>query len=196
VTLHEVLPKLLLCSRVFGSRCGDHRLHRHRRPKRPAELLRRAADEQPGVSLMLRELVSTDQVDGLVKGAVDIGLLRPIVGRPGIVSRPLMRDRLLVALPADSDLPSGDGPLRLRALEGQPLMMYSTAEARYFHDLVLRLFASSGVRPNITQYASQVPALLAFVEAGCLVAGRMRFSAQKHLLSSHRTMRCGGWESP
>ena len=84
---------------------------------------------------MLRELVSTDQVDGLVKGAVDIGLLRPIVGRPGIVSRPLMRDRLVVALPADSDLPSGDGPLRLRALEGQPLM---------------------------------VPALLAFVEAGCL----------------------------
>jgi DNA-binding transcriptional LysR family regulator len=45
-------------------------------------------------------------------------------------------------------------------------MMYSTAEARYFHDLVLRLFASAGAHPNVTQYASQVPALLAFVEAG------------------------------
>jgi DNA-binding transcriptional LysR family regulator len=129
------------------------------------KLLRRAADEQPGVSLILRELVSTDQMDGLVKGTVDIGLLRPIVGRPGIVSRPLMRDRLVIALPPDSEL-AGDGALPVRALEGQPLMMYSTAEARYFHDLVLRLFASAGAHPNVTQYASQVPALLAFVEAG------------------------------
>ena len=129
------------------------------------KLLRRAADEQPGVSLILRELVSTDQMDGLVKGTVDIGLLRPIVARPGVVSRPLMRDRLVIALPADSAL-SGEGALPVRALEGQPLMMYSTAEARYFHDLVLRLFASAGAHPNVTQYASQVPALLAFVEAG------------------------------
>lgn len=129
------------------------------------KLLRRAADEQPGVSLILRELVSTDQMDGLVKGTVDIGLLRPIVARPGVVSRPLMRDRLVIALPADSEL-SGEGALPVRALEGQPLMMYSTAEARYFHDLVLRLFASAGAHPNVTQYASQVPALLAFVEAG------------------------------
>ncbi|MGF9663353.1 LysR family transcriptional regulator [Arthrobacter crystallopoietes] len=129
------------------------------------KLLRRAADEQPGVSLILRELVSTDQMDGLVKGTVDIGLLRPIVGRPGIVSRPLMRDRLVIALPPGSEL-AGDGALPVRALEGKPLMMYSTAEARYFHDLVLRLFASAGAHPNVTQYASQVPALLAFVEAG------------------------------
>jgi DNA-binding transcriptional LysR family regulator len=44
--------------------------------------------------------------------------------------------------------------------------MYSTKEARYFHDLVLRLFASAGAHANVTQYASQVPALLAFVQAG------------------------------
>ena len=44
--------------------------------------------------------------------------------------------------------------------------MYSTKEARYFHDLVLRLFASAGAHANITQYASQGPALLAFVQAG------------------------------
>jgi DNA-binding transcriptional LysR family regulator len=129
-------------------------------------LLRRSAEDQPGVSLLLRELVSTDQMDGLVKGTVDIGLLRPIVARPGIVSRPVMQDRLVIALPAESPLLEETESLPLRALSGQPLMMYSTSEARYFHDLVLRLFASAGAEPRITQYASQVPALLAFVEAG------------------------------
>ncbi len=130
------------------------------------QLLRRTAEEQPGVSLMLRELVSTDQMDGLVKGTVDIGLLRPIVARPGVLSRLIMQDRLVIAVPADSDLLTGSGSLPVRALKDSPVMMYSTAEARYFHDLVLRLFVSAGVHPNVTQYASQVPALLAFVQAG------------------------------
>jgi DNA-binding transcriptional LysR family regulator len=129
-------------------------------------LLRRSASEQPGVSLLLRELVSTDQMDGLVKGTVDIGLLRPIVARPGIKYRPVMQDRLVIALPAESPLLEEGESLPLQALSGEPLMMYSTSEARYFHDLVLRLFASAGAEPRITQYASQVPALLAFVEAG------------------------------
>ncbi|NMR30846.1 LysR family transcriptional regulator [Crystallibacter degradans] len=129
-------------------------------------LLRRSAEDQPGVSLLLRELVSTDQMDGLVKGTVDIGLLRPIVARPGIVSRPVMQDRLVIALPEESPLLEEAESLPLQALSGEPLMMYSTSEARYFHDLVLRLFASAGAEPRITQYASQVPALLAFVEAG------------------------------
>lgn len=134
-------------------------------------LLRRAAEGMPGVSFILRELVSTDQMDGLVKGTVDIGLLRPIVGRPGVVLRPLMQDRMVVALPEGStilggtDVPAGQ-PLPLGSLDRRPLLMYSTKEARYFHDLVLRLFASAGAHANITQYASQVPALLAFVQAG------------------------------
>jgi DNA-binding transcriptional LysR family regulator len=134
-------------------------------------LLRRAADSMPDVSFVLRELVSTDQMDGLVKGSVDIGLLRPIVARPGIVTRPLMQDRLVVALPVGSSMLGSmsvreGAPLPLGTLDRLPLLMYSTKEARYFHDLVLRLFASAGAHPNVTQYASQIPALLAFVQAG------------------------------
>jgi len=134
-------------------------------------MLRSAAEGMPGVSFVLRELVSTDQMDGLVKGSVDIGLLRPIVARPGVICRPLMQDRLVVALPRGSALlgnmvpPAGE-PLPLGFLDRLPLLMYSTKEARYFHDLVLRLYASAGAHANITQYASQVPALLAFVQAG------------------------------
>lgn len=134
------------------------------------QLLKRAAEIMPGVSFVLRELVSTDQMDGLVKGNVDVGLLRPVVARPGIVSRPIMTDRLVVAIPSGSSilgsLPDMNAPLPLVMLDRLPLLMYSTKEARYFHDLVLRLFASAGAHANITQYASQIPALLAFVQAG------------------------------
>ncbi|MET1034018.1 MAG: LysR substrate-binding domain-containing protein [Arthrobacter sp.] len=128
-------------------------------------ILRLAREHMPGVSLVLREAVSTDQLDMLATGAIDVGLLRPIVSRSGLVTRPLLEDRLVVALPAGHELLTGRGVL-LRELDGLPLMMYSSAEARYFHDLVTRLFDSAGAHANVTQFASQVPALLAFVAAG------------------------------
>jgi DNA-binding transcriptional LysR family regulator len=128
-------------------------------------ILRLARDHMPGVSLVLREAVSTDQLDALSRGAIDIGLLRPIVARAGVQTRPLLADRLVAALPEGHELATGKGVL-LRELDGLPLMMYSTAEARYFHDLVMRLYESAGAHPLVTQFASQVPALLAFVAAG------------------------------
>lgn len=129
-------------------------------------LLRRAAEHMPDVSLTLRELVTTDQMDELVKGTVDLGLLRPLVARPGILTRQIMSERMVAALPADSRLAQKTGPVSLLELDRERLLMYSPTEARYFHDLLLRLFAASGSQPVVIQYASQVPALLALVQAG------------------------------
>ncbi|MET1155342.1 LysR substrate-binding domain-containing protein [Arthrobacter sp.] len=133
-------------------------------------VLRRFAAEYPDVSLVLRELVSTDQMDGLARGSLDIGLLRPTVARPGVQSRPLMEDRLVAALPNASTLLAGTEEVSIADLGKEPLLMYSSKEARYFHELVLRLYAHEGIQPNVTQYASQIPALLAFVAAGLGVA--------------------------
>lgn len=129
-------------------------------------LLRRAAVEMPDVSLVLRELVSTDQMDELMKGTVDLGLLRPLVARPGILTRSIMTERMVAALPSDSRIAKQPGLASLLDFDGERLLTYSPAEARYFHDLLLTLFAASGSVPVIVQYASQVPALLALVEAG------------------------------
>ena len=129
------------------------------------DLLGQASKHLPHVTLVLREAVSVEQLEALSKGAIDIGILRPIVTRPGVVTQLIKKDRLVVALPEGHDLATGKGVF-IRELVGLPLMMYSTGEARYFYDLVLRLFDSVGTRPNIAQIASQIPALLALVAAG------------------------------
>lgn len=128
-------------------------------------ILRKAGAQIAGVSFVLREAVSVDQLDAITRGSIDIGLLRPIVARPGVITRPFLDDRLVAALPEGHALATGEG-VSLRQLDDEPLMMYSTAEARYFYDLVMRLYESAGVHPRVTQFASQVPALLAFVAAG------------------------------
>ncbi|HLS92073.1 MAG TPA: LysR family transcriptional regulator [Microbacterium sp.] len=130
------------------------------------DLMRRAATALPGVSLLLRELVSVDQVEGIEKGTIDIGLMRPLLARPQMRTRPILRERLVVATPADSEVAQRGGPVRLIDLVSEPLLMYSPGVARYFHDLLLSMFVASGVHPRIAQYAGQVPTLLALVSAG------------------------------
>lgn len=126
------------------------------------DLLAQASHHLPNVTLVLREAVSVDQLEALSRGQIDLGLLRPVVTRSGVASTLVRKDRLVVALPEGHRLHTGKGVF-LKEIVGLPLMMYSTGQARYFYDLVLRLFDSVGARPTITQIASQIPALLALV---------------------------------
>lgn len=128
------------------------------------QLLSQAAEHLPDVTLVLREAVSVDQLEALSKGQIDIGLLRPVVNRPGVTTELVRKDRLVAAVPEGHHLETGKGVL-LKEMVDLPLLMYSTGQARYFYDLVLSLFDSVGARPKITQIASQIPALLALVAA-------------------------------
>lgn len=134
------------------------------------DLLRRASAAFPDASLLLRELVTVDQVEAIEKGTVDIGLMRPLLNRPQLKTRPVLRERLVVAAASDTDLAQRGGEARLIDLSDEPLLMYSPGEARYFHDLLLSMFVASGVHPTIAQYAGQIPTLLALVSAGLGVA--------------------------
>ncbi|MCW4465655.1 LysR family transcriptional regulator [Glutamicibacter sp. MNS18] len=128
------------------------------------QLLSTAARKLPHVTLVLREAVSVEQLDALSRGTIDIGLLRPVVNRSGVRTHLVKKDRLVVALPKGHHLATGKGVL-IKEIVGLPLMMYSTNEARYFYDLVLRLFDSVSAKPSIAQIASQIPALMALVAA-------------------------------
>ena len=44
--------------------------------------------------------------------------------------------------------------------------MYAPYEARYFHDLVIELFARSGLLPDYVQHLSQIHSILALVRSG------------------------------
>jgi len=130
------------------------------------ELVRRVSRELPGVSILLRELVSADQMDALDSGIVDVGLLRPLYDRAHISSQPLLEERFVLAVPAGSALAELPDPVFLRDLGDDALLMYSPGTARYLHDLLLTMLLASNVHPRISQYAGQISTLLALVSGG------------------------------
>jgi DNA-binding transcriptional LysR family regulator len=86
-----------------------------------------------------------------------------------LVSLCVAREPLVAALPASHALAQGRLPM-LSDFDRAPFVMYTPLEARYFHDLVADTFSHAGVRPEYTQYTSQIHSMLALVRAGLGVA--------------------------
>lgn len=124
-----------------------------------------AMQEQLGsVSFLLKEMVSGEQMESLLTGRVDIGLLRPPVHRAELDSLRVLRERFIVCSPAS--VPAEDRPRTLAEFDGLPFIMYAPDKARYFHDLLAGLFAGARAEPKRVQYLAQIHSILMLVGAG------------------------------
>jgi DNA-binding transcriptional LysR family regulator len=133
-------------------------------------LLERARTVLPDVKIELREMVSARQMEGLSSGELDLGMARPPLKRPGIVSRPLLHEQLVAALPTDHALAGLTRQLTLADLDGQDFVMYSPVEARYFNDLLISAFTIAGATPRYVQFITQVHTMLVLVRSGIGIA--------------------------
>jgi DNA-binding transcriptional LysR family regulator len=119
----------------------------------------------PNVSLVLNEMVTHDQLEALLSGELDIGLLRPPIARAELAAARVLAEPLLAALPAEHPLAAAPS-VELRDFDQQPFIMYSSHGARYFHDALTALFAEHGVQPRYVQHLVQIHSMLALVRAG------------------------------
>ncbi|AFA75693.1 putative transcriptional regulator, LysR family [Gordonia polyisoprenivorans VH2] len=119
----------------------------------------------PDVKIVLREMVTAAQMEALTGGELDLGLVRPGPGRPGVSSRPLHHERLIAALPDDHDLADAD-ELTIEDFDGRAVVMYSPVDARYFHELLISTFTAVGATPRNVQYVTQIHTMLVLVRSG------------------------------
>ncbi|KRD05179.1 LysR family transcriptional regulator [Mycobacterium sp. Root265] len=133
-------------------------------------LLEQTRSILPDVKLELREMVSSVQVEALMSGEIDLGMARPPLKRPGIVSRPLLHEQLVAALPAGHPLTEQGRQLTLNDLDGQDFVMYSPVQARYFNELLISTFTIAGATPRFVQFVTQVHTMLVLVRSGIGIA--------------------------
>jgi DNA-binding transcriptional LysR family regulator len=125
--------------------------------------------EMPDVDLVLKEMVTTDQMEALSSNRIDCGLVRLPIDRRGVEAVCVSREALMLAVPRDHSLSSGREP-SFNDMDRQPFVMYSPTEGRYFYDLVAGLFRAADIMPNYVQYISQTHTILALVSAGIGIA--------------------------
>ncbi|WAJ28495.1 LysR family transcriptional regulator [Antarcticirhabdus aurantiaca] len=119
----------------------------------------------PGIDVVLQEMVTHAQLEGLDSGTLDVGLVRALPPGARHASLPLAPEALLVALQQDDPLCSHHelGPADL---EGRDLIGYSPDASRYFFELTSGLLDRAGVRPNVVQQVGQIHTMLALVTSG------------------------------
>jgi DNA-binding transcriptional LysR family regulator len=117
-----------------------------------------------GVRFLLKEMVSGEQIENLLTGRIDIGLLRPPVRRAELAAMPVLRERFVVC--SHTSVPQASRPCRLADFDGLPIIMYAQDKARYFHDLLTGLFAQAKAEPHFVQHLAQIHTILMLVSAG------------------------------
>src|SRR3954468_16869510 len=125
--------------------------------------------ELPHVQLVLKEMVTLDQVDALNNRRIDASILRMPIDSRGLEAITISREPFVVAVSETSPLASKNS-LDVKDLDRQQLVMYTPIEGRYNYGLLSSAFQVAGIRPNFIQYSREIHTMLALVDAGIGVA--------------------------
>ncbi|CAG9222826.1 HTH-type transcriptional regulator IlvR [Paraburkholderia sabiae] len=146
-------------------------------------LLREFGTRHPRVRLELLEATSDVQIDELVAGRIDAGL---VIGPlpPRYASQlswlPLAREPLVIAMSTEmaariesSEQAAAewrDAPLSLAQAGDAPLVVFPRRLAPGFYDIIMDCYGAAGLTPRIGQEAIQMQTIVSLVSAGMGVA--------------------------
>jgi DNA-binding transcriptional LysR family regulator len=146
-------------------------------------IVRQFRDSNPEVEFSLRNILTTDQIQMLGDGSLDIGFLRlPIGEHPELDVVAVHREPFVVVTPLSHKLAKRKR-VALHELSGQDFVMYERSYAPGFHDLIFGMLRDAGVIPNVCQTAGQMPTLISLVDSGMGIS-ILPASAVKHSGSS------------
>lgn len=128
-------------------------------------LITLARSRLPNFDLALREMVTGDQLEALLTGRIDIGLVRPPVERAEFETLRLNTEPLVAALPS-GDPRLAKAVLSLEDFNGLPLIMYAPEGAGYFHGMLKSMFDAHHATPQYVQHVTQIHSMIAMVRAG------------------------------
>lgn len=128
-------------------------------------LLRAFRLAHPGIDVDIREMTIADQVDALVEGRVDAGILRPPVSDARLSTLQLLRESFVVALPATHPLCSRV-ELGVAELCDEALVGYPRGHPAGFRERIEAAFRGAGVTPRFGQEATQVHTICGLVAVG------------------------------
>ena len=127
--------------------------------------IRQFREDRPGVELTLMPLTSSEQIEALHEGAVDIGLVRlPALGT-GLRLETVFTETLIAVVPRGHQL-AGRDEIEPEDLVAEPMVLFPYRLMPGFVGQVLQMFDAVGGRPNIVQQAIHHETALGLVAAG------------------------------
>lgn len=135
-------------------------------------VIRAFREMSPMVSLVLEESGSSELVQGLHNEEIDAALIRsPVAEVAGVTVRPLLKEKMLVALPTGHPLAARTGwsraqPLPLSGLAKETFILYKRPGGPGLYDTIIAACSGAGFSPVVGQEAPRIISTLNLVAAG------------------------------
>jgi len=129
--------------------------------------------EFPQVEITLKEATSDLQLDDLLEGRVDAGLLIPPLpdrARQELEYLPVLSEPLVLAAPAGLPALARAHTADLRKLAGLPLIIFPRHISPGLYDAILSVFRAAGITAEVGQEAIQMQTIVSLVSAGMGIA--------------------------
>ena len=131
-----------------------------------ARLARQVRQRYPGIDLVLSSLTFAGEgVRQLQEGDLDVAIVRWDQAPPGLRSRPVLKERKLVAVPVDHRL-AGRSSVTMKELEQEAWVTLSSDPPPYLYNMLIRMSLDAGYAPRIAQRAPDMWTTMALVSAG------------------------------
>jgi DNA-binding transcriptional LysR family regulator len=119
----------------------------------------------PGISLSFREAGSRTLLKLLEDGELDVAVVIQPIRHPVLETLPLLEEELLLAVPRDHPLASGQRRVRLAQLRDEPFVLLR--EGAYdLRDQTLAACRRAGFEPQVALDGGEMDSMLRFVGAG------------------------------
>ena len=130
------------------------------------KLIRRFRKQFPGVTIALRELAPSAQIDGLLSGQIDVAFTRgiPTESKHLLFHELLVREPLIVALPKGHPL-SGEQAIAISRLAEERLIVYCREGAPEVFDAIVAMCKKARFSPRIGDTPRAWQSILTMVEA-------------------------------
>ena len=143
------------------------------------ELLRSFRREAPNISIDIREMEPSEQVEALRRESIDIGLLFLAIQDPAFDLLVVSRERLIVALPTGHPAAKAER-VRLSDLGTETFLIPRPQPVPGFHEVVLEALRSRGISAPRLQLTRLLQTAV-FLVAGHLGVALVPESFRKHL---------------
>jgi len=133
------------------------------------DALARFRADFPEVNVELNELPREEQITGVERGTIDIGILRafsPLLLPPQMAALPLQCEGMMLAMRRDHPLADYDRMLTLADIEGEQLILFGSMNGAGFNEILAEHCGKLGFSPTVALEAGSFGTLVGLTAAG------------------------------
>ncbi|GLQ45136.1 transcriptional regulator [Dyella lipolytica] len=133
-------------------------------------VLARFRERLPDVRLVIHEMATSQQIEALEQGVLDVGVIRPDALPDSIKSIELFKDSLTVVMHSSNPLAAIPGPIDVAELAHEDFIFYQRNLAVRLYDEVIALCTKAGFNPHILYEVRELPTIIGLISGGFGVA--------------------------